>query len=145
MSLSRQPLVKGERLVRYEVNAVMSILSECIFHIPGRMTKPVVCGSMWSSLHRPACMRPHAAHAQPVAENDMLIGIIPAEAPARMLDRNSYDSTCCWEPGAPPKSMISHIDASLSRQPLVKGERLVRYEVNAVMPGMHCKFLKPVL
>ena len=29
--------------------------------------------------------------------------------------------------------MISHIDASLSRQPLVKGERLVRYEVNAVM------------
>ena len=30
--------------------------------------------------------------------------------------------------------MISHIDASLSRQPLVKGERLVRYEVNAVIP-----------
>ena len=27
----------------------------------------------------------------------------------------------------------SHIDASHSRQPLVKGERLVRYEVNAVM------------
>ena len=26
----------------------------------------------------------------------------------------------------------SHIDASHSRQPLVKGERLVRYEVNAV-------------
>jgi len=31
------------------------------------------------------------------------------------------------------KNSISHIDASLSRQPLVKGERLVRYEVNAVM------------
>ena len=31
------------------------------------------------------------------------------------------------------KNLISHIDASLSRQPLVKGERLVRYEVNAVM------------
>ena len=29
----------------------------------------------------------------------------------------------------------SHIDASHSRQPLVKGERLVRYEVNAVMRG----------
>ena len=29
--------------------------------------------------------------------------------------------------------MGSHIDASHSRQPLVKGERLVRYEVNAVM------------
>ena len=28
---------------------------------------------------------------------------------------------------------ISHIDASHSRQPLVKGERLVRYEVNAVI------------
>ena len=32
------------------------------------------------------------------------------------------------------KNWRSHIDASHSRQPLVKGERLVRYEVNAVMP-----------
>ena len=31
------------------------------------------------------------------------------------------------------KNLGSHIDASHSRQPLVKGERLVRYEVNAVM------------
>ena len=31
------------------------------------------------------------------------------------------------------KNWGSHIDASHSRQPLVKGERLVRYEVNAVM------------
>ena len=31
------------------------------------------------------------------------------------------------------KNCGSHIDASHSRQPLVKGERLVRYEVNAVM------------
>ena len=31
------------------------------------------------------------------------------------------------------KNSRSHIDASHSRQPLVKGERLVRYEVNAVM------------
>ena len=34
----------------------------------------------------------------------------------------------------PRKNLGSHIDASHSRQPLVKGERLVRYEVNAVMP-----------
>jgi hypothetical protein len=34
---------------------------------------------------------------------------------------------------SPRKNLVSHIDASLSRQPLVKGERLVRYEVNAVM------------
>ena len=34
------------------------------------------------------------------------------------------------------KNCISHIDASHSRQPLVKGERLVRYEVNAVMTSM---------
>jgi len=34
---------------------------------------------------------------------------------------------------APRKNSGSHIDASHSRQPLVKGERLVRYEVNAVM------------
>ena len=33
-----------------------------------------------------------------------------------------------------PQKYRSHIDASHSRQPLVKGERLVRYEVNAVMP-----------
>ena len=31
------------------------------------------------------------------------------------------------------KKSGSHIDASHSRQPLVKRERLVRYEVNAVM------------
>ena len=31
------------------------------------------------------------------------------------------------------KNSWSHIDASLSRQPLVKGERLVRLEVNAVI------------
>ena len=34
---------------------------------------------------------------------------------------------------SPRKNWKSHIDASHSRQPLVKGERLVRYEVNAVM------------
>ena len=33
----------------------------------------------------------------------------------------------------PRKNSGSHIDASHSRQPLVKGERLVRNEVNAVM------------
>ena len=33
----------------------------------------------------------------------------------------------------PLKNCRSHIDASHSRQPLVKCERLVRYEVNAVM------------
>lgn len=40
-----------------------------------------------------------------------------------------------WDVGARRslKNSGSHIDASHSRQPLVKGERLVRYEVNAVM------------
>ena len=33
----------------------------------------------------------------------------------------------------PRKNSEIHIDVSHSRQPLVKGERLVRYEVNAVM------------
>jgi len=37
---------------------------------------------------------------------------------------------------SPRKNSGSHIDASHSRQPLVKGERLVRYEVNAVMHDM---------
>jgi len=36
------------------------------------------------------------------------------------------------------KNWGSHIDASHSRQPLVKGERLVRHEVNAVMPASCC-------
>ena len=34
------------------------------------------------------------------------------------------------------KNCISHIDASHSRQPLVKGERLVRYEVNTVIHAL---------
>ena len=38
----------------------------------------------------------------------------------------------------PRKNWRSHIDASHSRQPLVKGERLVRYEVNAVMTKLRC-------
>lgn len=38
---------------------------------------------------------------------------------------------CSWSTRL-PKNCESHIDASHSRQPLVKGERLVRYEVNAV-------------
>ena len=37
------------------------------------------------------------------------------------------------------KNWESHIDASHSRQPLVKGERLVRYEVNAVIPRLACE------
>ena len=40
----------------------------------------------------------------------------------------------------PLKNSGSHIDASHSRQPLVKGERLVRYEVNAVMLMRYSKF-----
>ena len=44
-----------------------------------------------------------------------------------MLSRGSLGTQ------SPLKNSVSHIDASLSRQPLVKGERLVRYEVNAVM------------
>ena len=38
----------------------------------------------------------------------------------------------CWSSEL-PKNCVCHIDASHSRQPLVKGERLVRYEVNDVM------------
>jgi len=38
-----------------------------------------------------------------------------------------------WKPASFRRNSGSHIDASLSRQPLVKGERLVRYEVDAVM------------
>ena len=40
------------------------------------------------------------------------------------------------------KNCESHIDASHSRQPLVKGERLVRYEVNAVMSWKLCPYKK---
>jgi len=36
----------------------------------------------------------------------------------------------------PRKNLKIHIDVSHSRQPLVKGERLVRYEVNTVMLRM---------
>ena len=52
----------------------------------------------------------------------------PFRTPLRSLFYDNYLGTICSH-----KNIISHIDASLSRQPLVKGERLVRYEVNAVM------------
>ena len=49
-------------------------------------------------------------------------------------------NACVSSVGArkPLKNCGSHIDASHSRQPLVKGERLVRYEVNAVIPHCFC-------
>ena len=46
---------------------------------------------------------------------------------------------------SPLKNSNSHIDASHSRQPLVKGERLVRYEVNAVMLSLGGTILSLVL
>ena len=48
--------------------------------------------------------------------------------------------TYSWEPRSSRKNSGSHIDASLSRQPLVKGERLVRYEVNAVIDNASIVF-----
>ena len=57
--------------------------------------------------------------------------------PAVQLARGSAGCGMVFKPGVgeytPAKIVKSHIDASLSRQPLVKGERLVRYEVNAVI------------
>ena len=43
-----------------------------------------------------------------------------------------------WLDIAVHKNWESHIDASHSRQPLVKGERLVRYEVHAVILKFLC-------
>ena len=43
-----------------------------------------------------------------------------------------------------PKNCVSHIDASLTRQPLVKGERLVRYEVNAVIHTIALIVITPI-
>ena len=51
------------------------------------------------------------------------------------LAGKTLKARCAWIVGSQGsrKNSNSHIDASHSRQPLVKGERLVRYEVNAVM------------
>ena len=58
-------------------------------------------------------------------------------SPATRLCRSSAGTV-----GAQPrKNLESHIDASLSRQPLVKGERLVRFEVNAVMAYGAARFM----
>ena len=51
----------------------------------------------------------------------------------RTAQRRSHVNACVVGDQSPLKNLGSHIDASHSRQPLVKGERLVRYEVNAVM------------
>ena len=45
----------------------------------------------------------------------------------------------CWA-RKPCKNYLIHISASLSRQPLVKGERSVRNEVNAVMASVEFRF-----
>ena len=47
----------------------------------------------------------------------------------------SHTAACTHHVGAhgPRQNSRSHIDASHSRQPLIKGKRLVRYEVNDVM------------
>ncbi len=47
----------------------------------------------------------------------------------------SHTAACTHHVGAHGlrKNSRSHIDASHSRQPVLKGERLVHYEVNAVM------------
>ena len=54
-----------------------------------------------------------------------------------MFKRLGYPMRCSCDIGrldiAVRKNWESHIDAPHSRQPLVKGERLVRYEVNAVI------------
>ena len=56
---------------------------------------------------------------------------INAHAELVLLSRCLSEANC-WGT-RPHKNCKSHINASLSRQPLVKGERLVRYEVNAVI------------
>ena len=64
--------------------------------------------------------------------------------PQSTISTNCWGSLACWGPKVPQKlvgaprsreNSGSHIDASHSRQPLVKGERLLHYEVNAVMHG----------
>ena len=45
----------------------------------------------------------------------------------------------CWNHEGSTKNCVSHIDVSHSRQPLVKGERLVRYEVNTVIHVKHTR------
>ena len=51
----------------------------------------------------------------------------------RLISPRDASLLRCVGAWRPLKNCGSHIDASHSRQPLVKGERLVRYEVNAVM------------
>ena len=50
----------------------------------------------------------------------------------REPQRHSQSATC-WG-NTPKKINVIRIDAPRSRQPLVKGERLIRYEVNAAIP-----------
>ena len=151
---SRQPLVKGERLVRYEVNAVMTkfihkgqaCLAKLFFamflriavfdlHLSGlcRSASPLAtainprcnsnicnCCSLGKCKDKAAPDEVRSPPPQPAVPNVSL----------------TIARVCVLVVGglSPLKNSGSHIDASHSRQPLVKGERLVRYEVNAVMP-----------
>ena len=71
------------------------------------------------------CIVTLGSSEQPVSQ----IGKIHMEAANQQASSKSIVGS-----QSPRKNLGSHIDASHSRQPLVKGERLVRYEVNAVMP-----------
>ena len=59
----------------------------------------------------------------------------------QFLTHRGYDLEACMEHWGtrPRKNSEIHIDVSHSRQPLVKGERLVRYEVNTVMQRFGCQ------
>ena len=68
-----------------------------------------------------------------VKSKAMIITLGPSSLAEALLILASYPAIEVGNQGS-LKNSNSHIDASHSRQPLVKGERLVRYEVNAVMP-----------
>ena len=58
-----------------------------------------------------------------------LLSLVASLAQSKSILHHMFDF---WSPKAPQKSR-SHIETSQSRQPSVKGERMLRYEVNVVM------------
>ena len=76
-------------------------------------------------------LRPSTSIVATLAQSASLCDTITQIAQQAKSSRMRHAVSQGWD--YPLKNNGSHIDASLSRQPLVKGERLVRAEMNAVI------------
>ena len=130
----RQGISHGAPLARSRSSSAIrqEILPACGFPSSGNFSR-CSAGSAQSKsrsasrpvLFLPADFRRQEISRQKAAEHRKVFKLLSQRSTARFLS--------CWARG-PQKIHIIRIGAPLSRQPLVKGERLIRCEVSAAIP-----------